>query len=136
MPLSKAGRWEVDEAQPDLWLYTDAESFAVGDTVVFRGSCTLATEATLTVTLDASVPCQVYESAPFAVDYTPAPEDAYAVGCDWPVVFELPPIPADWPSGFYIVSATTADGKAVAEHLFVVRPAPAVFNRPAGSALA
>ena len=118
MPLNKAGKWEVDEAQPDLWLYTDAESFTAGDTVAFRGSSTLRADATLTVMLDGSVPLQVYESEPFAVDYTPAPEDAYSSGCDWPVVFEMPPIPAEWPSGFYIVTATTAD-EAVAEHFFV-----------------
>jgi hypothetical protein len=134
MPLNKAGKWEVDEAQPDLWLYTDAESFTAGDTVAFRGSCTMRTEATLTVTLDGSVPRPVYASAPFAVDYTPAPEQAFASGCDWPVVFELPPIPDGWPSGFYIVTATTAGGEAVGEHFFVVRPTTAVFNRLAGSA--
>ena len=134
MPLSKAGKWEVDEAHPDLWLYTDAESFAAGDTVAFRGSCTLRSEATLTVTLDGSVPRKVYDSEAFTVDYAPAPEDAYSAGCAWPVVFEMPPIPADWPSGFYIVAAVTAGGVAVAEHFFVVRPTAAVFNRPAGSA--
>jgi hypothetical protein len=133
MPLDRAGRWLVDETQPDLWLYTDAESFVAGDRVAFRASCTVDTTATLTVTLDALAARIVHESAPFAVGYNAAPAEAYATGCDWPVVYELT-VPAEWPSGFYVVRGTAAGGEVVGEHFFVVRPPPTTIARPAKSA--
>lgn len=124
----------MDGAPPDLWLYTDGESFTAGDTVAFRASCSVPSTATLTITLDALEPRLVYESEEFAVGYHPAPVEAYATGCDWPVCYELPCVQAEWPSGFYIVRCSTAGAQAVGEHFFVVRPTPATIARPALSA--
>lgn len=123
----------MDGDRPDLWLYTDGESFTAGDSVAFRASCSVPTTATLTITLDALEPRLVHKSETFAIDYHPAPAEAYATGCNWPVCYELPCVHSEWPSGFYIVRCSTAD-QAVGEHFFVVRPTPAMIARPALSA--
>ena len=65
----------------------------------------------------------------------PITDDAYAIGCDWPVAFSFAVDPA-WPSGFYEI-ALQADGatgeRAHSEAFFVVRPAPAAARPPSSS---
>eukprot|EP01045_Picozoa_sp_COSAG04_P017061 COSAG04_NODE_1482_length_6564_cov_3.075019_4_plen_173_part_01 len=134
MPLTEEWVWTPDPASPELWIYTNTESYTAGDAVTFHGSCTLppaegssSASAVITITRDSLEPEQVYASEPFDVACHEAPEQCYATGCGWPVCFTLDAIPQGWASGFYIVrcEASAQQGGAVgavAEHFFVVRP--------------
>jgi len=51
----------------------------------------------------------------------PAPEDASARGCGWPVALEIP-VGEEWRSGYYSVTLTAGDQRADA--FLVVRPRP------------
>ena len=145
MPQDGQGRWREEEGRSELWIYTDSESYAPGDTVSIMASSTVAKQAVIEfVRYDSPSPQVVHETAPFEVGYHPAPERAFAVGCGWPVATTFT-IPSDWTSGFYIMNAKCvgpgADagldtprlpayapglpglGPAIAEHFFVLRPA-------------
>jgi N,N-dimethylformamidase beta subunit-like protein len=60
----------------------------------------------------------------------PITDDAYAVGCDWPVAFSFAVDPA-WPSGFYeidLIADGAAGERARSQAFFVVRPDPAAVS--------
>jgi hypothetical protein len=57
-------------------------------------------------------------SAVFKAHHPPTPEDAFAVGCGWPRAYTLA-VPPAWPSGFYALTLTNADGDATTIHVVV-----------------
>ncbi len=66
----------------------------------------------------------VHESVGLTGRHTPAPPDADANGCRWPVSTTVA-IPESWASGFYLVTLTAEGapaGREVAHAGFVVRP--------------
>ena len=110
MPLTEEWVWTPDPSTPEVWLYTNMESYTAGDAVTFHGSCSLppaegasSASAVITITRDSLEPEEVYASEPFDVACHEAPEQCYATGCGWPVCFTLDAIPQGWASGFYIV---------------------------------
>ena len=102
-----------------LWAYTDATSYAPGDTVTFfvsspepRVSCRIARVG--------AGESKVHEQAGIAATAQPIPAHAYRDGCDWRDSFTVA-IGRDWPSGYYRVRLDA--GERSAEHFFVVRSA-------------
>jgi hypothetical protein len=111
-----------DPAWPEIYAYTDAMSYAPGDTVRVHASGT-APRWTLQVYRDGGRPALLHR-AELPGSFTPAPKDAYKAGCGWPVATEIR-LPADLASGFYRVvsSCPRADGSVFLQHhFFVVRP--------------
>ena len=59
----------------------------------------------------------VHETAAFAVDHHPAPDEAYATGCHWPPAtsFEIPREACQWgASGFYVLRGFAVGPEAAA----------------------
>ena len=115
-----------DPGWAEVYVYTDAMSYAPGETVQFHGS-TNAAAWTLEVTRDGWKPEVVYRKEGLAGQSTPMPKDAYLAGCDWPVLHTFR-LPDDLRSGFYLVEASVEraqGGRFVQHHFFVVRPTPA-----------
>lgn len=120
---SERSRTEAGAAE--VWCYTDRFSYLPGETVDFHLSSGVA-EFSLEIVRDGARPRTVFRREHLTADAHPTPEDAYAVGCGWPVGLSLE-IPQDWRSGFYlvVVSARTPSGELwEREHFFVVK-APA-----------
>jgi hypothetical protein len=69
----------------------------------------------------------VWRTSAVRGDLHPAPDDASANGCSWPVALEIP-IGEDWRSGYYAVTLTAGDERADA--FLVVRPAPGGARAP------
>ena len=119
--------YEAPRGDPDwheVYVYTDAISYAPGETVRFHGS-TNAAEWRIEVVRDGLHPATVHREDGLPGRATPMPEGAYEKGCDWPVLHSWT-LPADLPSGFYLVESSVArhqGGRFVQHHFFVVRPA-------------
>ncbi|MEX2648379.1 MAG: N,N-dimethylformamidase beta subunit family domain-containing protein [Alphaproteobacteria bacterium] len=114
-----------DPAELEAWCYTDRPSYAPGDEVRFHVSTTAST-FDLDIARDGARPQTVARWSGLRGTRHPTPADAYATGCGWPAGHTWR-IPADAPSGAYVVTTRVADDKAgVREqvHLFVVHPAP------------
>ena len=118
-PIAHRQWYEVAGASgaPECWVYTDRLSYAPGDTVQVHGIAH-APKIRLKLARDGT------RRGPRLSRTVPAwwadtPQDASVAGCGWPVIATIR-IPADWPSGAYILDARTDDG-ARAEHLVVVR---------------
>ena len=105
-----------------LWAYTDATSYAPGDTVTFFVSSPHPTIA-CTVARVGAEETRVHEARGIRAAPRAIPADAWRDGCGWPETFALR-VGRDWPSGYYRVQlrAEAADD-CTAEHFFVVRPA-------------
>lgn len=104
--------------------YTNGLSFAPGETLEFHVS-TPAPSYDITIARSGVTDEVVWRKEGIKGGEYPSPEDAYAKGPGWPVSESLE-IPADWRSGFYIVTfrATSEDGRiAEWEHFFVLRSA-------------
>ncbi|OWT80424.1 MULTISPECIES: N,N-dimethylformamidase beta subunit family domain-containing protein [unclassified Achromobacter] len=115
-----------DPALPEVYVYTDAMSYAPGDTVVFHGSST-APRFSLEIWRDGVTPDCVHARDELAGEFAPMPPQAYRNGCGWPEVHRWT-VPGDAASGFYRVAAwcARADGsRFLQHHFFVVRPAAA-----------
>ncbi|MEY2402369.1 MAG: hypothetical protein QOJ08_2480, partial [Ilumatobacteraceae bacterium] len=111
-------RWPAVEG------YADRQSYQAGDVVEMRCS-SRAPSVTASVARVGRERVEVWRSEGIVVGEHPYPEDAYAIGCGWPVAFTIDVDPG-WSSGFYEVSLH-ADGEngeaATSEAFFVVRPA-------------
>ena len=112
-------RWPLVEG------YADRQSYAAGEVVEVHCSSRVPT-ITASVARVGRERVEVWRREGIAVGEHPFPDDAYAVGCGWPVAFSVD-VDTAWPSGFYEVSlqAEGAVGEvARAEAFFVVRSAP------------
>lgn len=112
-----------DPAWHEIHVYTDAMSYAAGDTVHFHGS-TNAAAWTIEVTRDGLKPTVVHRQEALPGRATPMPANAYEAGCDWPVLHSWT-LPDGLASGFYLVEASVSrqqGGRFVQHHFFVVRP--------------
>ncbi|MGZ4700197.1 MAG: N,N-dimethylformamidase beta subunit family domain-containing protein [Ilumatobacteraceae bacterium] len=111
-------RWPVAEG------YADRQSYRAGDVVEVRCSSRVP-KVTAVVARIGRQRVEVWRRDGISIGDHSTPDDAYAVGCGWPVAFTIDVDPA-WPSGFYEISLQ-ADGvtgeTATAEAFFVVRPA-------------
>lgn len=106
---------------PHLWCYTDAQAYDPGETVALRVSANVGA-IDIAIYRDGAVPQIVAEMTDVAAGPHPVAADAYARGCDWPALRHWT-IPADAPSGAYVVRLTAcADRSLVGHHLFIVRP--------------
>jgi hypothetical protein len=109
----------------EVWCYTNRLSYAPGDQVDFHVSAS-ASEFSLEILRDGAAPEIVYRRDGLTAGFFPAPPDAYAAGCGWPVALSLT-VPDDWQSGFYlvVVRAITPGGELwEREHGFTVKAAP------------
>jgi hypothetical protein len=114
-----------DPAWPEVFTYTDALSYAPGETVRFHASTT-APRWSLQIYRDGWRPQPVHAAPDLPGGYAATPADAYAAGCGWPVCHEWR-LPAALPSGFYRVVSSCArpqGGRFLQHHCFVVRPQP------------
>jgi len=117
---------QEDPAFPEVYVYTDAMSYAPGEAVRFHASTTAA-HWTLDIYRDGWRPEPVHRAEGLVGRFTPMPKDAYKAGCGWPVLHTWR-LPADLRLGFYRVVATCAraDGsRFLQHHFFVVRPTAA-----------
>jgi hypothetical protein len=112
-----------DPAWHEIHVYTDAISYAPGETVQFHGS-TNAAAWTIEVVRDGPTQAVVHREEGLPGLATAMPVDAYEAGCNWPVLHRWT-LPGDLPSGFYLVESSVArqqGGRFVQHHFFVVRP--------------
>jgi hypothetical protein len=116
-----AERPSGDPARLEAWCYTDRFSYRPGDRVDVHVHTT-ASEYSLTVIRDGSVPEVVWSRHGLPGVVCETPSDAYAVGCGWPVACSLE-IDPRWRSGFYLLVIRVERGGEVweREHFFVVR---------------
>jgi hypothetical protein len=115
-----------DPAYAEVYTYTDAMSYAPGETVQFHTSTT-APRWTLQVWRDGLTPTLVHEQADLPGEFFATPKGAYRDGCGWPAGHRWQ-LPDDLGSGFYrVVSICTIDAASqfVQHHWFVVRPVAA-----------
>jgi len=104
-----------------VWCYTDAQAYDPGETVDLRISANVGA-VDVTISRDGATPVVAHHVAGLATAAHPAPPDAYATGCSWPVACRWT-IPAEAPSGAYVVRLQAcADARMVGHHLFIVRP--------------
>ena len=81
-----------------LWAYTDATSYAPGETVTFFVSSPVESVA-CTVSRVGAAEVGVHEQSGIRAGHHEIPEHAYRDGCAWPDTFALT-VGADWPSGY------------------------------------
>ena len=112
-------------------IYTGTLSAASGDTVTLHVSTT-ANRFHLQIARVGAADQVVWTKNDSPGRLTPTPEDAWEKGCHWPVTESLQ-IPHDWRSGFYQISAITADEGVLqtTAYAFVVVRA----TKPAGKIL-
>jgi hypothetical protein len=110
-------RWPIVEG------YADRQSYRHGDTVEVRCSSRVPSVSAVVARIGLRRD-EVWHSDGILVAEHEYPDDAFAVGCGWPVAFSFEVDPS-WPSGFYEITLH-ADGEtgedAHAEAFFVVRP--------------
>jgi hypothetical protein len=110
-----------DRAHLQVWTYTDRLSYRPGDVVQVHASASVESVA-LAISRDdvAETPVErIACTVPFAM---PA-DDFIERGCGWPVIARWR-VPADLPSGFYVIRARASDAAGRTreqEHGFVVR---------------
>ncbi len=118
--------YEIALCNPDhleAWIYTDRFGYRAGDTVRVHGSTT-AEHLTLEFYRNGNRTELVNRVENLTGESVPMPDEGYATGCNWPVVYEWE-TPEDLPSGFYLIRVTghSVDGKTVEhEHGVFVRP--------------
>lgn len=120
------------DAPPSLFVegYTDRLGYAPGESVAFHVS-TSAPKYAIEVARLGAERRVVYQKGEIPGAEHPIPEDASANGCRWPASHALT-VPEDWPSGYYQVRLSVADGGGAFTHrnrrtaegecFFVVRP--------------
>ncbi|MET8752246.1 N,N-dimethylformamidase beta subunit family domain-containing protein [Streptomyces sp. NPDC004667] len=132
MPPAPRAAWSIpgwqserplnDPAVKEIWCYTDRFSYDPGEQVAVHVHTTADTYD-LRIVRDGAEPTTVLLLQDLPGEAHPTPDDAYAVGCGWPVARTIPVDPA-WTSGFYlvIVGITDEHGRRhEREHFFVVR---------------
>jgi hypothetical protein len=105
--------------EQSLWSYSDATSYAPGDTATFFVSSPVA-DVTCTFHRAGASETQVHQETGIRAGHHAIPEHAWRDGCGWPETFAVR-ISRDWPTGYY--RAVLRAGKLEAEHFFVVRSA-------------
>jgi N,N-dimethylformamidase beta subunit-like protein len=106
----------------EIWCYTDRFSYRAGEQVAVRVHST-APRFSLTVVRDGAEPTTVLRLEDLGAAVASTPDDAYAVGCDWPVATSFH-VGSDWVPGLYllIVRAQEPAGASFErEHFIVVR---------------
>lgn len=91
--------------------YADAVSVAAGESIALHVS-TDAGRFDLEVYREGTRPLLLAGDGPIPCDLHPAPDEAYAEGCGWPVAYRLH-VPADWPSGAYRARLSVPGGAGV-----------------------
>jgi len=88
-------------------IYTSSLSVASGETVTLHVSTT-AKRYSLQIARAGLTNKAVWAKNDLMGAFYPTPADAWEKGCRWPAAVNLK-IPQDWRSGFYLISAITAD---------------------------
>lgn len=107
----------------EVHLYTNAISYARGETVEFHASTNAASWG-FQVIREGVVPQVVFQQDDIKGQLYETPADCYAKGCGWPVASQWT-IPTDTESGFYVVRyrcLQETGEEYVRHHFFVVRP--------------
>ncbi|WP_439813675.1 N,N-dimethylformamidase beta subunit family domain-containing protein [Zavarzinia sp. CC-PAN008] len=99
------------------WAYSDRLSARPGETVALHAAGTGGT-ASLEVARVGRERTIVLSQGGITLAPHAVPEQVHVVGCDWPVVAEI--AVGDWPSGYYDIVLTAADGTR-ARHMLCVR---------------
>ena len=105
----------ADPARPQVWGYTDALSYAPGDTLRLH-AMSHAPRIAVTIIRDGLAPVEVMRTT-ITGGFAPTPPDCSERGCHWPQRMELA-LP-DWPTGVYRI-ALAVPGHA-SETMFVLR---------------
>lgn len=105
-----------DPAQPQVWGYTGALSYALGDTLSLHAMSS-APEAQITIARDGITPETVYQTT-IPTSFEPTPANCSMIGCNWSERFRFT-LPADWRSGVYTITLTIAGHQS--QHMFVLR---------------
>lgn len=113
----------------ELWCYADRFSYDPGEVVSVHVH-TNATEYDVRIVRDGADPVVVWARVGLVGIAHSTPDNAYEVGCGWPVSFTVS-IDRDWPSGLYLVIVSIdADGRRhEREGFFVVRAAKGTSKR-------
>jgi hypothetical protein len=101
--------------------YTDRTSVSPGETFRLHASCD-AHPCTLEIARIGGVREPAWEASGLAVGNYETPAEADRLGCGWPVAAEIR-VGAEWRSGYYDVSLTSASGE-IAHHFVCVRAPP------------
>ncbi len=105
-----------NRGHPQVWVYTDALSYSVGQDVVVHGASTEG-RARIRIARDGLLP-QVVVDLEIDIGHSSTPNDCSVIGCGWPEVLRLPVL-GHWESGLYVITATVNGHQS--EHMFVVR---------------
>ena len=105
-----------DRSRPQVWAYTNALSYAPGDTLVLHATSTAA-EVRVQIARDGLTPRLVLDRV-IRVGFAETSNDCSVKGCGWPEVMRLE-VPEGWRSGVYTVSLTVSGH--VSQHMFVVK---------------
>ena len=119
MPISPHSGRPDEYYREALWLYSDATSYAPGDTATFFVSSPQPSVDCRIVRLGANETV-VHEASGLSATRQDIPADADCAGCRWTDTFAVG-IAAEWPSGYYAVRLRAGDLSA--EHFIVVRAA-------------
>lgn len=112
----------AEDGAPAAWCYSDRRAYRAGETVTLHLSASVPA-IVLRIFRDGAARDLVHASGVLPARFHPAPERAYERGCFWPP-FAQWPIPADLPSGGYLIEIADAAGGAVlGHHLVIVRAA-------------
>lgn len=104
----------------EVWGYCGGFSYRPGEVVDLHVSGS-ATSYAVEVSRDGAEPLVVWRRDGLHAERHPTPDDAYAVGCGWPVALDIPVDPG-WASGLYLVRLIAAEWESDA--FFVVRADP------------
>jgi hypothetical protein len=116
--------WVVTPQRPCLWLYAGLPSYEAGDLLTLH----ISTDMPSVDILIGRDGARLQEMARFTVStpsFHPIPVGAARHGCGWPATITLP-LPSEWPSGGYVVTACSGDAYELvsAEAFFVLRARP------------
>ena len=102
----------------EIWAYTDAVSYAPGDSIALHVS-TNASRYDVEIGRDGAGYTVVRRWTGLASAYHETPEDCSVSGCGWPVAFEIP-VPEDWPAGGYLITLIAHRGDETIEEHHVI----------------
>lgn len=107
------------DGAPAAWCYSDRRAYRSGDEAVLFLSANVD-QVAIRIYRDAVDKHVVHTCGARSATFQPVPDRAYEVGCDWPEFLRWQ-IPAELPSGGYIVEISTPSGAVIGHHFFVVR---------------
>lgn len=108
-----------DPATLEIWAYTDRFSYAPGEEVELRISTTAQT-FDVVIGRDGARYVEMMRWNGLKGVHHETPRDCSVEGCNWPAGLSFT-IPADWPSGGYLITLTGhRDGETVEEHHLVI----------------